>query len=144
MCNWRKTSQSHKISQLDSTKLFTTQELYYHVLVYVLRQKSVTRRLTYLETESLNRTEPLETFVCRSICWSVWVWHDMTWVWQSPKGKRVVTHWASMLRWIWSISEYNPTTRDSRNGPWWMDRLLGNVEGADLKNNSQSTTHVDL
>ncbi len=25
-----------------------------------------------------------------------------------------------------------------------MDRLLGNVEGADLKNNSQSTTHVDL
>ncbi len=24
-----------------------------------------------------------------------------------------------------------------------MDRLLGNVEGADLKNNSQSTTHID-
>ncbi len=35
-------------------------------------------------------------------------------LWQSPRGNRVVTHWASMLRWIWSISEYNLTTRDSR------------------------------
>ncbi len=26
----------------------------------------------------------------------------------------------------------------------WVDHLLGNVEGADLKKNSQSTTHVDL
>ncbi len=31
-------------------------------------------------------------------------------LWQSPRGNRVVTHWASMLRWIWSISEYNPNT----------------------------------
>ncbi len=35
-------------------------------------------------------------------------------LWQSPRGKRVVTHWASMLRWIWSISECNLTTRDSQ------------------------------
>ena len=35
-------------------------------------------------------------------------------VWQSPRGKRVVTHWASMLRWIWPVSECNLTTRDSR------------------------------
>ena len=28
-------------------------------------------------------------------------------LWQSPRGKRAVPHWASMLRWIWSISEYN-------------------------------------
>ncbi len=34
----------------------------YHVLAYVLRQKSVTLRLT-IETESLNRREPLETYV---------------------------------------------------------------------------------
>ncbi len=37
-------------------------------------------------------------------------------LWQSPKGKRWLTHWASMLRWRWSISEYNLTTRDS---PKW-------------------------
>ena len=35
-------------------------------------------------------------------------------MWQSPRGKRVVTHWASMLRWIWSISECNLMIRDSR------------------------------
>ncbi len=34
-------------------------------------------------------------------------------LWQSPKGNRVVTHWASMPRLIWPISEYNLTTRDS-------------------------------
>ncbi len=34
-------------------------------------------------------------------------------LWQSPNGKRWLTHWASMLRWRWSISEYNLTTRDS-------------------------------
>ncbi len=27
-------------------------------------------------------------------------------VWQSPIGKQAVPHWASMLRWIWPISEY--------------------------------------
>ncbi len=48
-------------------------------------------------------------------------------MWQSPIGKQAVLHWASMLRWIWSISEC----------------LSGKVEGADLKNNSQSTTHID-
>ncbi len=36
-------------------------------------------------------------------------------MWQSPRGKRAMTHWASLLRWIWSISEYNLMTRDSRN-----------------------------
>ncbi len=35
-------------------------------------------------------------------------------IWQSPRGKRVVTHWASMLRCILLISECNLTTRDSR------------------------------
>ncbi len=42
-------------------------------------------------------------------------------VWQSPRGKRVVTHWASMLRWIWSISECNPNgipTRSIENIRW--------------------------
>ncbi len=37
-------------------------------------------------------------------------------VWQSTGGKWCLTHWASLLRWIWSISEYNLTTRDS---PKW-------------------------
>ncbi len=37
-------------------------------------------------------------------------------VWQSTWGKRWLTHWASLLRWIWSISEYNLTARDS---PKW-------------------------
>ncbi len=35
-------------------------------------------------------------------------------LWQSPRGKRVVTHWASMQRWIWLISECYLMTRDSR------------------------------
>ena len=48
-------------------------------------------------------------------------------VWQSPRGKRAVTHWASLLRWIWSISEYNLMTRDSRKrtpigGPFIRER----------------------
>ncbi len=30
-----------------------------------------------------------------------------------PGGNRWLTHWASLLRWIWSISEYNLKTRDS-------------------------------
>ncbi len=38
-----------------------------------------------------------------------------------------------MLRWFWPISEYNLKIRD----------LCGNIEGGDLKNNSQSTTHID-
>ncbi len=64
-------------------------------------------------------------------------------VWQSPRGKRVVTHWASLLKWIWSISEYNLMTRGSRKrtpigGPFIRER-----RGADLTNKSQSTTHVD-
>ncbi len=28
-------------------------------------------------------------------------------MWQSTWGKWWLTHWASLLRWIWSISEYN-------------------------------------
>ncbi len=35
-------------------------------------------------------------------------------LWQAPIGKPAVPHWASMLRWIWSISECNLKTRDSR------------------------------
>ncbi len=34
-------------------------------------------------------------------------------MWQSPIGKQEVPHWASMLRWIWSISECNLKIRDS-------------------------------
>ncbi len=37
--------------------------------------------------------------------------------WQSTWGKWWLTHCASLLRWIWSISEYNLTTRD------WLDRV---------------------
>ncbi len=40
------------------------------------------------------------------------------------------------------ISEYNLTTRTPRNGPLKVDQVSGNVEGADLKNKSQSTTHL--
>ncbi len=48
-------------------------------------------------------------------------------VWQSPGGNRWLTHWASLLRWIWSISEYNLKTRDSpkrtmKSGPFVMER----------------------
>ncbi len=32
---------------------------------------------------------------------------DIWLMWQSPIGKQAVPHWASMLRWIKSISEYN-------------------------------------
>ncbi len=44
---------------------------------------------------------------------SLWVLHIL---WQSTWGKWWLTHWASLLRWIWLISEYNLTTRDS---PKW-------------------------
>ncbi len=37
-------------------------------------------------------------------------------LWQSPRGKRAMTHWASLLRWIWSISVYNLMSRDYRKG----------------------------
>ncbi len=48
-------------------------------------------------------------------------------LWQSPGGKRWLTHWASMLRWRWSISEYNLKTRDStkrtlKSGPFVRER----------------------
>ncbi len=49
-----------------------------------------------------------------------------------------------MLRWSWPISEYNLKTRDSRKQtPRRVTCCGGNKEGADLKNNSQSTTHID-
>ncbi len=65
-------------------------------------------------------------------------------MWQSPIGKQAVPHWASMLRWIWSISEYNLKTRDSqKQTSRRVTCYSGNIEGADLKNNSQSTTHID-
>ncbi len=38
-------------------------------------------------------------------------------LWQSTGGKWWLTHWASMLRWIWSISEYN--LRPARDSPKW-------------------------
>ncbi len=41
---------------------------------------------------------------------------NMRTLWQSTWGKWWLTHWASLLRCIWSISEYNLTTRDS---PKW-------------------------
>ncbi len=34
------------------------------------------------------------------------IWNQSKYLWQSPRGKRAVSHWASLLRWIWSISEY--------------------------------------
>ncbi len=37
-------------------------------------------------------------------------------MWQSTWGKWWLTYWSSLLRWIWSISEYNLTTTDS---PKW-------------------------
>ncbi len=48
-------------------------------------------------------------------------------MWQSPKGKRVLSHWASLLRWRWSISEYNLKTTDSpkrtlKSGPFVRER----------------------
>ncbi len=59
-------------------------------------------------------------FVASQICGlSAWFAIISTLVlWQSPKGNRVVTHWASLLRWIWSISEYDLTTRDSQHDQW--------------------------
>ncbi len=69
---------------------------------------------------------------------------DTQQMWQSPIGKQAVPHWASMLRWIWSISECNLKIRDSRTQtPQRVTCYSGNVEGADLKNNSQSTTPID-
>ncbi len=59
-------------------------------------------------------------------------------MWQSTWGKWWLTHWASLLRWIWSISEYNLWLGTPQNGPC-VDHVLGNVEGADLQNKSQST-----
>ncbi len=39
-------------------------------------------------------------------------------LWQSPRGKRVVTHWASMLRWIWSISQHWKKSGAKMAPPW--------------------------
>ena len=77
---------------------------------------------------------------------SLFIFIVCSWVlWQSPIGKEAVPHWASMLRWIWPISEYNLKTRDSwKQTPRRVTCHDGNVEGAGLKNNSRSTTHIDL
>ncbi len=61
-------------------------------------------------------------------------------LWQSPRGNRVVTHWASMLRWIWSISECNLTTRDTRKrtpmgGPFVRERRGSGPEKQQPKHN---------
>ncbi len=53
-------------------------------------------------------------------------------MWQSTRGKWWLTHWASLQRWIWSISEYNLWLGTPRNGPL-RDHVSGNVEGADLQ-----------
>ncbi len=43
-------------------------------------------------------------------------------LWQSTWGKWWLTHWASLLRWIWSISEYNP------NGiPKWSSKMWSGI-----------------
>ncbi len=39
-------------------------------------------------------------------------------MWQSTRGKWWLTHWASLLRWIWSISEYNLTKWYSPSQVW--------------------------
>ncbi len=39
-------------------------------------------------------------------------------VWQSTGGKWWLTHWASLLRWIWSISEYNLRLGTPRKRSW--------------------------
>ncbi len=61
-------------------------------------------------------------------------------LWQSPRGNRVVTHGASMLRWIWSISEYNLTTRNSpkrtlKSGPFVRERRGSEPEKQQPKHN---------
>ncbi len=66
-------------------------------------------------------------------------------MWQSPRN-RVVTHWASMLRWIWSISEYNLTTRDSRKrtpmgGPFVRERRGTGPEKQQPKHNPCRPVH---
>ncbi len=45
-------------------------------------------------------------------------------LWQSTWGKWWLTHWASLLRWIWSISEYNLTTRVSRK---WSSKIQSGI-----------------
>ncbi len=61
-------------------------------------------------------------------------------VWQSSRGNRMVTHWASMRRWIWSISECNLTTSDSRKwtpigGPFARERRGSRPEKQQPKHN---------
>ncbi len=48
-------------------------------------------------------------------------------LWQSTGGKWWLTHWASLLRWIWSISEYNLWLGTPRNGPLRVDHVTGSV-----------------
>ncbi len=42
-------------------------------------------------------------------------------MWQSTRGKWWLTHWASLLRWIWSISEYPKgiPRRSMKNVKWY-------------------------
>ncbi len=56
----------------------------------------------------------------------------------------VVATLASMLRWFWPNLECNLKSRDSQI--WPLKRwpaYCGNVEGVGLKQNNQSTTHID-
>ncbi len=82
--------------------------------------------------------------VACDLCGTSWTLFCSLLRWQSPIGKQAVPHWASMLRWIWSISECNLSRLGTPgNRLRKVDCYSGNVEGEDLKNNSKSTTHID-
>ena len=55
-------------------------------------------------------------------------------VWQSPKGKRWLTHWESMLRWRRSISEYNLKnpkgipTRSMKSMKWYSSSQVSTAK----------------
>ncbi len=62
-----------------------------------------------------NRTLPIVHPTTNVMCHSYQMYFFLpNWVWQSSRGKWWLTHWASLLRWIWSLSEYNLKTRDSQ------------------------------
>ncbi len=64
-------------------------------------------------------------------------------VWQSTRDKWWLTHWASLLRWISSISEYNLTIRDSpkwtlESGPGHLCVWLGLTWSVGIQEVSQN------
>ncbi len=60
------------------------------------------------------------------------------------RGPKVMVTLASMVRWMWPNVECNLKNRDSKIWPHkrWP-AYCGNVEGVGLKQNNQSTTHID-